>query len=376
MRFSFTEEQALFRDIVRRFVTEQSPSGEVRKAMATDAGYEPALWQQLCDSVGLHALHIPEEYGGQGFGAVEMCIAMEELGRGLVCSPLFGSSVLAGTAILEAGLTADRERWLPPLASGESRYALAVDEGGGCWDAESVKMQYTEREGSYSLSGRKTFVVDGCSADVIVVAARAPQTHGMEGISFFMVDAGASGVNRRLLNTIDETRKLGELEFDCASAELVGVPGQGGVALERTMDLCRMYLANEMVGGAQRLLEDAVAYAATRVQFGRTIGSFQAIKHKCADLLLHVELAKSAAYCAAEAAVADDAEFPAIAALSKAVAADTFVKAAAQSIQIHGGIGFTWENDTHLYFKRAKSSEALFGQSAWHRERMLQGWRI
>ena len=376
MRFSFTEEQALFRDIVRRFVTEQSPSGEVRKVMATDTGYDPAMWQQMCDSVGLHALHIPEAYGGQGFGAVEMCIAMEELGRGLVCSPLFGSSILAGTAILEAGLAEDRERWLPPLASGEKRYALAVDEGGGCWDAQSVTMRYTQNNGAYSLSGRKTFVVDGCSADVIVTAARVPETRGVDGISFFMVDAGAPGVKRRLLNTIDQTRKLGELEFDGASAELVGAPGESGPALERTMNLCRTYLANEMVGGAQRLLEDAVAYAATRVQFGRTIGSFQAIKHKCADLLLHVELAKSAAYCAAEAAVAGDPEFPALAALSKAVAADTYVKAAAQTIQIHGGIGFTWENDTHLYFKRAKSSEALFGQPAWHRERMLQGWGI
>ncbi len=367
MRFSFTEEQALFRDIVRRFVTDQSPSGEVRKIMATDTGYAPALWQHLCDSIGLHALLIPEAYGGQGFGAVEMGIAMEELGRGLVCSPLFGSSVLAGTAILEAGLEQDCERWLPPLASGEKRYALAVDEGGGCWDAESVTMQYTQRAGSYSLSGRKTFVVDGCSADVIVTAARAPKTRGVDGISFFMVDADGPGVNKRLLDTIDQTRKLGEVEFHGAGARLVGAPGEGGHALERTMDLGRMYLANEMVGGAERLLEDAVTYSATRVQFGRTIGSFQAIKHKCADLLLDVELAKSAAYCAAEAAAADDPEFSALAALSKAVAADTYVKAAAQTIQIHGGIGFTWENDTHLYFKRAKSSEALFGQPAWHR---------
>lgn len=376
MRFSFTEEQALFRDTVRRFATEQSPSGEVRRVMETDAGYDPVLWQRFCDSLGLHAIHIPEEYGGQGFGAVELCIAMEELGRALVCSPLFGSSVLAGTAILEAGSAADRAQWLPPLAAGDKRYALAVDEGGGCWDAEGVTMQYTQHGGTYTLSGKKTYVVDGCSADVIVTAARAPRTNGGDGITFFMVDAGSPGVNRRLLDTIDQTRKLCQLEFDGASAELLGTLGEGGPALERTMDLCRAYLANEMVGGAQRLLEDAVAYAGTRVQFGRTIGSFQAIKHKCADLLLHVELAKSAAFCAAEAAAEGDPEFSALAALSKALAGDTYVKAAAQAIQIHGGIGFTWENDTHLYFKRAKSSETLFGQTAWHRERMLQSWQI
>jgi alkylation response protein AidB-like acyl-CoA dehydrogenase len=376
MKFSFTEEQALFRDIVRRFVVEQSPREEVRKVMETNAGYDPALWQRLCESLGLHALHIPEKYGGQGFGAVELCIAMEELGRGLVCSPLFGSSVLAGTAILEAGMAQDRELWLPPLAASERRYALAVDEGGGCWDAKSVTMQYTQQGDTYSLSGKKTFVVDGCSADVIVVAAREPETKGLNGITFFMVEASAPGVNRRLLDTVDQTRKLAEIDFNNASAKLLGTPGEGGSALERTIDLCRVYLANEMVGGAQRLLEDAVTYAGTRLQFGRTIGSFQAIKHKCADLLLHVELAKSAAYCAAEAAATGDPEFSALAALSKAMAADTYVKTAAQTIQIHGGIGFTWENDTHLYFKRAKSSETLFGQPAWHRERMLRGWQI
>ena len=191
-----------------------------------------------------------------------------------------------------------------------------------------------------------------------------------------MVEASAPGVNRRLLDTVDQTRKLAEIDFNNASAKLLGTPGEGGSALERTIDLCRVYLSNEMVGGAQRLLEDAVTYAGTRLQFGRTIGSFQAIKHKCADLLLHVELAKSAAYCAAEAAATGDPEFSALAALSKAMAADTYVKTAAQTIQIHGGIGFTWENDTHLYFKRAKSSETLFGQPAWHRERMLRGWQI
>lgn len=376
MKFSFTEEQTLFREIVRRFVNEQSPSSEVRRVMETEAGYDPGLWRRLCESVGLHAIHIPEEYGGQGFGAVELCIAMEETGRGLVCSPLFGSSVLAGTAILEAGLPEDRERWLPPLTAGNARYALAVDEGGGCWDAESVATQYTQVDGEYSLSGKKTFVVDGCSADRIITAARAPRTTGAEGIALFVVEADAPGLSRRLLNTIDQTRKLGELEFDGVSAEPLGVPGEGGAALERTMDLCRVCLANEMVGGAQRLLDSAVEYAGTRVQFGRTIGSFQAIKHKCADLLLHVELARSAAYYAAEAVAAEDPESSALAALSKALAADTFVMAATQTIQIHGGIGFTWENDTHLYFKRAKSSESLFGQPFWHRERMLQCWQI
>lgn len=376
MRFSFTEEQTLFREVVRKFVDEQSPSSEVRKVMETDTGYDPDLWRRLCTDVGLHALHIPEEYGGQGFGAVELGIAMEETGRGLVCSPLFGSSVLAGTAILEAGRSEDLERWLPPLAAGEVHYALAVDEGGGCWNAESTSMQYTQVDDGYSLSGKKTFVVDGCSADAIITTARAPRTAGAEGVSLFVVEAGAPGLSRRLLNTIDQTRKLAELEFDGVSAMPLGSLDEGSAALEQTMDLSRVCLANEMVGGSQRLLESAVEYAGIRVQFGRTIGSFQAIKHKCADLLLRVELARSAAYCAAEAVAAEDPESSALAALSKALASDTFVQVAAQTIQIHGGIGFTWENDTHLYFKRAKSSESLFGQPAWHRERMLQSWGI
>lgn len=376
MRFSFTDEQIQFREIVERFVIEQSPSSEVRRLMATEAGYDADVWRRLCTSIGLQAIHIPEEFGGQGFGAIELCIAMEELGRGLFCSPLFGSSVLAGTAILEAGGAVDRERWLPALSSGDSLYALAIDEGGGCWDTEGVTMQYERRDGNYCLKGKKTFVVDGCSADAIVTVARQPRSTGADGIAFFVVEGNAPGLSRRPLNTIDQTRKLAELEFDDVIAEPLGEPGAGGAALDRTIDLCRVCLANEMVGGAQRLLDSAVEYAGIRVQFGRAIGSFQAIKHKCADLLLRVELARSAAYVAAEAAEANDVEFPALAALSKALAADTYLKTAAQTIQIHGGIGFTWENDTHLYFKRAKSSESMFGQSAWHRERMLQRWQI
>ncbi|MEQ9451227.1 MAG: acyl-CoA dehydrogenase family protein [Pseudomonadales bacterium] len=376
MRFSFTDEQMQFREIVERFVNEQSPSSEVRRLMATETGYDADVWRRLCTSIGLQAIHIPEEFGGQGFGAIELCIAMEELGRGLFCSPLFGSSVLAGTAILEAGRTEDRERWLPALSSGDSLYALAIDEGGGYWDAEGVIMQYERRDGNYRLKGKKTFVVDGCSADAIVTVARQPRSTGADGIAFFVVEGNAPGLSRRLLNTIDQTRKLAELEFDDVIAEPLGEPGAGGAALDRTIDLCRVCLANEMVGGAQRLLDSAVEYAGIRVQFGRAIGSFQAIKHKCADLLLRVELAKSAAYVAAEAADANDVELPALAALSKALAAETYLKTATQTIQIHGGIGFTWENDTHLYFKRAKSSESMFGQSVWHRERMLQRWQI
>jgi alkylation response protein AidB-like acyl-CoA dehydrogenase len=247
------------------------------------------------------------------------------------------------------------------------RAALAATESNGRWDAAGVHAVATPRGGVWTIDGSKRFVIDGCSADALVVVARGPQ-----GLSFFWVDAHARGVVRRPLATMDATRKQAQVEFAGAPAELLGEAGAGERALARVLDHAAIALANEMVGGAQALLDSAVAYAKLRVQFGRPIGSFQAIKHKCADMLLDVELAKSAAYCAAQAEAESDPETPVLAAMAKAAAADAYMRAAANAIQIHGGVGFTWENDTHLWFKRAKSSEVLLGDPNWHRERMLQ----
>ncbi len=371
MKFSFTDEQQQFRDFVRKFMEANSSATEVRRLMETKQGYDKEVWLNLAASLGLQGLHIPEEYGGQGFGPIELCIALEEMGRCLLCSPFFGSSVLATQAILQAGNEDEKQALLPGLAAGSKIAALALAEPEGIWDASGVNMTATSNDNEYLLNGSKSFVVDAQVADYIVVVARTKDTTGEGGISFFTVDRAAQGLEKQLLSTIDETRKLSCLTFENVVAKSLGEVGNGDGALKQTLIYCYIALANEMVGGAQKLLESALDYAKLRVQFGRTIGSFQVTKHKCADLLLEVELAKSAAYYAAEAAAENSSDLASTASLAKALASDTFMHVAAETIQIHGGIGFTWENDTHLYFKRAKSSEVFLGVPALHRERLL-----
>ena len=371
MQFTFTDEQEHLRLAVRRFLADQSPTTEIRRLMATDTGYDPSVWRRLCDDLALAGVHIPQSYGGQGFSAEELAIVVEEMGRVLLCAPYFSSTVLAATAILNAGSEADKVELLPPIAAGDRLAALAVTEPAGRWDPSAIET--TVREGR--LSGAKSFVVDGHIADLLVVAARRPGSRDADGLSLYVVDATADGLSRRLLTTADATRKLARVDFDQVEARLLGDEGAAGPALARTLDLAAVALANEMVGGAAALLESAVEYANMRVQFGRAIGSFQAIKHRCADLLLTVELAKSAAYQAAKAAAHDDADLPALASLAKSAASDAYMRAARDCIQIHGGIGFTWDNDTHLWYKRAKSSEVFLGDAAFHRERLMQRWR-
>ncbi len=369
--FSFSDEQEQYRDAVRRWVLDNSSLEDVRRCMSTDRGYEPEVWRSLCEGMGLPGVHVPEEYGGQGFGLVELAIALEEMGSGLLCSPFFGSSVLTSTAILESGSAEMKEQLLPDLASGKALGALAVSERGGLWSADDVTTTVRRQKGRLEVSGEKRYVIDGLIADFIVVIAREEGTSGEQGIRFLVVEAGAEGVKCSPMQSIDETRKLSVVSFDRVSA-LPLSDEEGFGALRKTFDVASIALANEMVGGASKLLDSAVDYANLRVQFGRVIGSFQAIKHKCADVLLRVELAKSAAYGAAGSTALDDDELSTNASLAKALASEAFLEAAAQTIQIHGGIGFTWENDTHLYFKRAKSGESLLGQPHEHRERFLR----
>jgi len=376
MQFTFTEEQEQFRTIIQRFLTDKSPTTEVRRLMATDDGYDLAVWQALSTELGLPAIHIPEAYGGAGFGPVELCIVMEEIGRHLLCAPYFASSVLATTAIMKVASPAEQAELLPPLADGSCIATLAFTEPNGKWDATGVELTATAADGTYLLNGTKSFVLDGQIANLLIVVAREAGTQGEEGLSFFHVATDAKGLLREKLAGMDATRKLSRLTFEDTPALPLGEIGQGAKALAATLDLAAVALANEMVGGAQRLLADAVAYTKLRVQFGRTIGSFQAIKHKCADMLLEVESAKSAAYYAAQAAAELDPELPALASLAKACASEAYVHAAVDCIQIHGGIGFTWENDTQLWFKRAKSSEVFLGDPSYHRELLMQRWEI
>jgi len=368
MQFTFTDEQEQFRDVVRRFLAQKSPTTEVRRLMATEEGFDANVWRQLADDLALTGVHIPEAYGGSGFGAVELGIAMEEQGRALLCAPYLSSCVLAAAAILEAGSDAQKTELLPGIASGRVRAALALTEPNGRPGADGVHTIAKRSKGGWTIDGTKRFVIDGCTAESLIVVART----GDSAISFFRVDPQVPGVTRRPLATMDATRKQAHIEFEAAPAELLGDVGSGALALPRVLDHAAIALANEMVGGAQALLDSAVAYAKLRGQFGRAIGSFQAIKHKCADMLLDVELAKSAAYCAAQAEADGDPETPSLASLAKAAAADAYMRAAAETIQIHGGIGFTWEHPAHLYFKRAKSSELLFGDPTYHRELLAQ----
>ncbi len=356
MQFSFTSEQEEFRSVLRRFLEEKSPPSMVRRLMETEAGWERESWRDLNQQLGLTAVHIPEAYGGQGFGPVELGIVLEEMGRALLCAPYFASTVLAATAIMQAGTEAQKRALLPDIAAGETIATLAFTEPNGRWDAEGIEVTASRSGGGFRLEGMKSFVLDGHTADLIVVVARSGA-----GLSFFTVPGDAPGLTRRALKVLDPTRKQARLEFRGVEAELLGNDGDGEAPFARTMVLAAVGLANEMVGGAERLRESALDYANLRVQFGRTIASFQSMKHKQADMLVDVELAKSAAYCAAQAAAEDDAELPAIASLAKACAAETYMQTAIHTIQIHGGIGFTWDNDTHLWFKRAKSSEVFLG---------------
>ena len=371
MRFGYTDEQEQFRAIVARFLRERSPTSEVRKHMASDDGFDRSLWLQLATELGLTGLHVPEQFGGQGFGYGELGIALEEMGQALLCAPYFASCVLATEALLSLANEAEQAEFLPALVSGERLATLAWVERDGHWDVAATTLTATANGADYLLDGHKKFVLDGHHADWLLVVARPPGSVGDDGLGLYAVDGNADGLIRRQLATIDTTRRQAELSFTHTPARRLGRDDGVASALRTTLDRATIALACEMAGGARALLNLSVEYAKLRVQFGRAIGSFQAVKHKCAEMLLEVELAASAARYAAAAIDEQDPEVPALASLAKAMASDTYMRAAIECIQIHGGIGFTWDHDTHLWFKRAKSSEVMLGDASHHRERYL-----
>ena len=374
MKFSFSSEQEEFRTSLRRFLGERSPAKEVRRLMETETGFEPAAWRKLNAELGLTAVRIPEAYGGQGFGFGELGIVLEEMGRALLCAPFFSTAVLATGAILNAGTEAEKQALLPSIASGDTIATLAWVEDPAHWDAAATKMTAKQSGKSFKLDGTKSYVIDGHTADLIVVLARAPGTSGDAGLSLFTVKGDAKGLERKNLKVMDPTRKLARLDFKGVEATLLGEAGGAAAPFARTMVEAAVCLANEMAGVAERLREDALEYAKMRVQFGRAIASFQSMKHKHADMLVDVELAKSAAYYAAAALDDGDDDIVAVASIAKAAASEAALQTGIHAIQIHGGICFTWDNDTHLWFKRAKSSEVLLGDAHHHREKMMQHW--
>lgn len=378
MRFAFTDEQEELRATARAFLAEHSGPERVRAAMEGEPGFDAELWKRVGGELGWTALAIPEEWGGLGLGAVELSALLEPMGEALLCAPFFSTVCLGVQAVLEAGSAARCAELLPAVAAGDATATLAwagAAGGAGAEAVDAVARRSGGPGGDFVLDGHFPAVLDGHSADLLVVAARAPGSAGEEGVSLFALPAGTGGVERRALPSLDRTRRWAALTLRGARAPasaLLGDEGGAGAALERSLDRARVALAAEQVGGAQRCLELAVAYAKSRIQFGRPIGSFQAIKHRCAEMMVRVEAARSAAYWAACTAAQGGADLVEAASLAKATASEAFFHSAAECLQVHGGVGFTWEYDVHLYLKRARAGETFLGDPAWHRERIAR----
>ena len=360
MRLGFSEDQEELRRFVRQFLDDKSPESAVRELMHTDRGYDDAVWRQMAEQLGLQGIAIEERYGGGGFSFRELALVLEEMGRALLCAPFFSTVVLAAGALGRSGDEAACEDLLPTIAAGHCIAALAFEE-----DDESNGAVAVADGTGWRLRGEKTYVLDGHVADVLLVVARTPK-----GLGLFRCSGDAEALQRELIPTLDLTRKQARLTFSGTPAVAVGRLGDGAATLEAVLQLAAVALSAEQVGGTQRCLDMAVGYAKERMQFGRHIGSFQAIKHRCADLLLESETARSAAYYAAWCAATGDEDLPVAAAMAKAHCSDAYYHTAAENIQIHGGIGFTWEHPAHLYFKRAKASQLMFGDSTHHRARL------
>ncbi|MET7781360.1 acyl-CoA dehydrogenase family protein [Streptomyces sp. NPDC005388] len=371
MDFAFSDEQQELGRTVRAFLADTSSETEVRRLMETPEGFDRALWRRMGSELGLQGLAVPEEYGGAGCGPVEVGVVMEEMGRALLCAPILSSAVLATTTLLRCADEEARKRLLPGLASGELVATLALTEDSARWDAAGVRLSARESAGGWVLTGHKTFVLDGATADVVLTVARIEDGTD-DGIGVFLVDGDAPGLTREPLPTMDPTRRQARLDYHAVPATRLRTHGDGWDLVAEVLDRAAVALAAEQVGVASRALDMAVEYAKVRHQFGRPIGSFQAVKHLLADVLLEVESARAAAHYALLAAESEAPNLPAVASLAKAFCSDTCLQATAENIQVHGGIGFTWEHPAHLYLKRAKTSQLLFGDPAYHRELLAQ----
>ncbi len=357
-------EQQEFRQNIRAFLSEASPEGEVRRIMATPDGIDPDLWSRLNTELGVTGLGIPDEYGGSGGTFEEVAIALEEAGRALLCGPLLSTSIASSVLLLTEDGGA-KEELLPGMATGATLATFALTNFRAQWADQGATLTAAATGSSWVLSGFAPYVLDGAIANLFLVPASSPS-----GLSLFAVDAQAAGVQSMRLQTLDETRKLARVEFQSAPGRLIGDEGRAGEIIGDAMRVASVALANEQAGVAAVAMEMAVEYAKDRIQFGRPIGSFQAIKHKCADLYVAVEGARSAAYVGAEAVAGMTADLKELAPLAAAFCSEASLLAGHENIQIHGGIGFTWVHPAHLYYKRAKTSEFLFGDVQYHRERL------
>ena len=369
MDFAFSDEQEQLRDVVRKYLGSTSPEVEVRRVMATDVGYDDAVWKDMAAQLGLQGIAIPERYGGSGFGFLELSVILEEMGRALLCAPYFSTVVLAAQGLLESGDEDACSAYLPSIASGDLVATFAVPAG----VADGSAVTASERDGQYVLDGVAQYVLDGATADLVLVNAKDDDD---DRPSLFAVPSAnelASDVlTRTPLHSMDQTRKLARLEFHRTPAQLVGAPGAGDEIVEAVLTKAAVALASEQVGICQWGVATSAEYARTRVQFGRPIGTFQAIKHKCVDMLLDLEGAKAVAYYAAWTVETGAPDLPVMSSVAKAECSEAALDVATETLHVHGGIGFTWEHPAHLYLKRARSSALLFGDPGHHRELVCQ----
>lgn len=376
MEFAFTAEQEMIRDTAESFLADVSTSEAVRAAMVTEAGFDQALWNRICADMYWQAIHIPEEYGGLGLSYVELVATMEQMGRFLLCSPFFSTVCWGVNSLLVAGTEAQKAELLPQIAEGALTATMAYTGTNGKWNAEAVEATYRKEGDSYRLNGTLRYVTDGHTADLLVIAARTEGSKGEEGISLFLVPADSAGVTRTWLPTMDQTRKQAEIKLDNVVGQVMNNEGHAWGDLAKIIDLATVALSAEMMGGCQHVLDITVDYTQEREQFNRPIAGFQAVKHTAADMMLRSEVARSGVYyaaCVAQEALQGGelaAELPEAASVAKAYCSDAYFANAGDAIQLHGGVGFTWEYDVHLYFKRAKACETNLGNGAYHRERL------
>jgi alkylation response protein AidB-like acyl-CoA dehydrogenase len=369
MQFGLTETQQVLKNSAREFFSAECPIAAVRRLMETPTAYDAGLWQKMAHQ-GWTGVIFDEEYGGLGLGLVEMAVALEEMGRALVPGPYLSTVLLAGVAIDAAGTAAQKRKYLSRISMGEAHGTLALLEASACWDPEAVQLNAHPTPAGFALNGRKMFVPDAATADFLVCAARRGPDLGL-----FIVPTGARGLAVSALPAIDETRKLYQVAFadvPVAEEDFLAIGDSARAALDRALAVATVALAAEMVGGMQRIMEIAVEYAKARKQFGKPIGQFQAVQHLCADMLLLTESSRSAAYYAAWALQERAPEAEVAVSIAKAYASDAYREVGNRAIQVQGGMGFTWENNVHLYYKRAKASELMFGDASYHRERIAR----
>ncbi|WP_299944019.1 acyl-CoA dehydrogenase family protein [uncultured Microbulbifer sp.] len=377
MKFSFNQEQQHIAHIADAFLSSVSNSESIREAMVTETGIDGVLWQQITQKMGWHLTHIPEQFNGLGLGYVELCILLERMGANLVCAPFYSTVVLGINSLLIAGTKTQKKQWLPLIAEGQKRLALAYSSQGRVWGVESVTAQYQQQDNSFVINADYRYVIDGHTADAFVVAARDVSSGN---IALFLLSAETVGVTRYWTPSMDQTRKLAtvKLENVCVAKDsiMLDTCGDSLIPLDNILALACIALAAEQMGVAEKSLSLTLDYMAERKQFGRVIGSFQAMKHKAADMLSKVEAARSAVYYAA--CVADEfmagndmgAELLEAASIAKAYCCEAAYFNTGSALQMHGGFGFTWECDVQLYFKRAKAAQVSLGDSAWHKDRI------